>query len=356
MNPKKILLILTGGTICSFATPQGEQASDTAKAQALMIQKFRESSCPYADESQVTFTCVSPLDVLSENMTPAHWNVLQDSLKAYDFSAYDGVIMLHGTDTLAYTASMLSILLSGCKIPVILVSSQLALSNPQANGVANFKAAVELIVNGISPNVYATYRNQEKRGDTTEQVVYLHYGAHLLQCANRSDNFYSADMIPLSAENASHPGTACVGDMPFWKSHDFQGFSANVLRIQPYVGLDYRHFSTEGVDAILHGTYHSSTMATDPSLGDQDSKHHSIMYLKAMCDSHTPPIPLFLEPYVQTTYETTGDALRGGILPIKGLTSEMAYVKTLMGCSMGLSGTALLDFINTDINGEHLPR
>ena len=73
-----------------------------------------------------------------------------------------------------------------------------------------------------------------------------------------------------------------------------------------------------------------------------------------MCDSHTPPISLFIEPYEQTTYDSTGDALRAGIMPIKDLTSEVAYVKTLIGCSLGYRGSALLDYLNSNVYNEHL--
>ncbi|MBQ9806509.1 MAG: asparaginase [Clostridia bacterium] len=351
MNAKRILLILTGGTICSFATANGEQASDTAKAQALIISNFRKSDSPYSGEDRVQFTSVSPLDVLSENMTPLHWDVLIRKMRAYDYSSYDGVIILHGTDTLAYTASLLSIVLSGLSIPVIMVSSQLALYNPNTNGNANFKAAVELIVNGIKPNVYAVYRNETEFGETT---MYVHYAAHLMQCANHSNNFYSKDMAPINSENAVFDGMESLGENPIFQKETFDLRTARVLKLQPYVGLDYSALSLDGVAAVLHGTYHSSTVATAPYLDDTDCSDYSLMRLKEQCDAQDPPIPLFIEPYVQTTYETTGDALRNGILPIENLTSEMAYVKTLVGCALGYRGDALYNFIKTNVNNEFL--
>lgn len=350
MGLKNILLILTGGTICSFANEYGEQESDTQKAQALIVKNFRESNSDYSNEACVCFDSVSPLDVLSENMTVAHWDVLIREMKSYDFSKYDGVIILHGTDTLAYTASLLSLVLSGIPVPVILVSSQLALYNPDANGNANFKAAVELIVNGIKPNIYAVYMNEEKCGNENVKTMYVHYAAHLMQCANHSNNFYSKDMASISSDNAVFEGKRSLGKEPVLYDERLNIFSAKVLRIQPYVGLDYSAFSLEGVQAVVHGTYHSSTVATNPNLTD----NCSILYLAELCKNHKPQIPLFIEPYVQTTYVTTGDALRSGIRPIAKLTSEMAYIKTLVGCSLGLCGEELYDYLNTNINNEFL--
>lgn len=343
MKTTKILLILTGGTICSFANQRGEQASDTNRARTLIVENFRNGNSPFCSEKAVEFTAVSPLDVLSENMTVCHWNTLIQAMRSYDYSAYDGVIILHGTDTLAYTASLLSMLLSGLPIPVIMVSSQLAVYDPRANGNANFRAAVELIVNKTAPNVYAVYRNEEPCGET----MYIHYASRLLQCANHSDNFYSSTMTPISMENAVFDGTKSSGTPLIYDSR-LNNLSARILKIQPYVGLDYSSFCLKGISAILHGTYHSSTMATDPL------SVNSIMYLKEICQNQEPPVPLFIEPYIRTTYESTGDALRGGILPIEGLTSETAYAKTLIGCSMGMTDEELYSFIKNDINNEHI--
>lgn len=351
MNPKKILLILTGGTICSFPTENGEHASDTKKAQTVIVNNFRNSDSEYRDEECVQFTPVSPLDVLSENMTPHHWNVLIRAMRSYDFTQYDGVIILHGTDTLAYTASLLSLVLSGLSVPVILVSSQLAPYHPDANGNANFKAAVELIVNGIRPNVYAVYRNEEADG---KKNMYVHYAAHLMQCASRSNNFYSKDMTPVSSDCAVFEGIRSPGDAALLKDEKFSLCAAKVLKIVPYVGLDYSAFLLDHVEAVVHGAYHSGTVATAPNLEGADCSTHSIMHLKKACEDHIPPIPLFIEPCDQTVYQTTGDALRSGILPIRDLSSEMAYIKVLVGISQGLRGEALYRYIQTNVNNEHL--
>lgn len=197
-TPHNILIILTGGTICSFADKAGKRDSDAERAHTLIEKKFRASGSRYSSEECVTFDKEKPLDILSENMTTGNWNILISKMRTYDYSKYDGVIILHGTDTLAYTGALLSILMAGTRIPVFLVSSQLPPDDDEANGNANFKAAVELIVNGIEPNIYAVYRNTETDGSGETQRMYIHYCSHLLQCANRSENFYSPDMAEVS--------------------------------------------------------------------------------------------------------------------------------------------------------------
>ncbi len=341
-----ILLVLTGGTICSFADANGERSSNAKEAETLIVKNFRGSNSIYRGEDCVHFEPCFLLDILSENMTLTHWNTLIKGLKECTFSSYDGVIILHGTDTLAYTASLLSLLLAGIKIPVFLVSSQLPIYEKDANGNDNFKTAVELIINGIRPNVYAVYRNGNGR-------MFVHYGCHLLQCANHSNDFYSCDMKKVRENTPVFKGKKAKAKTMLLDKID--SLSSRVLKIEPYVGIDYGAFNLDGVKAVIHGVYHSSTLAVNPHKNEVEHPD-SVMYLKKMCDSFTPQIPIFIQPCNKDaySYKTTGIALRSGITPIHGLTSETAYVKLLIGTSLGFQGDELINFLNTDINGEFI--
>lgn len=352
MSKHHILLILTGGTICSFADERGERGADTGRAKSLIVENFEKSDSPCV--GAVTFDAVSPLNILSENMTVAHWNTLIGALKTYDCSAYDGVIILHGTDTLAYTASLLSLLLAGIKIPVFMVSSQLPIYMEEANGNANFRCAVELILGGITPNVYAVYRNIEKVGGEVCHKMYLHYGAHLLQCPNHSDNFYSMDMTEINEHTPVFEGKdCCAEEMPLYTCGEL---SPCVLRITPYVGINYDRYALDGVKAVLHGVYHSCTVSVNPYGEENEHKatSDSVLSLKRRCDACIPPVPLFIEPCNKDAYayETTGIVLRSGARSIWGMTSEMAYVKLLLGCALGFEGDELQDYLHTEVNGE----
>ena len=333
MAKEKILLVLTGGTICSFDRGDGECAADTHRAEALIVRNYQKN---YGD--RVRFDPRFPLDLLSENMTVTDWNTLLGAFRSYDFSDYDGIILLHGTDTLAYTASLLSLLLWGIKIPVLLVSAQLPLTSEQTNGNENFRAAVELIEQGLAPSVYAVYRN-------SDGVTYLHLGAHLRQCANHSDDFFSADMTPISSETNPFALPAPCGEPLLYTCGTL---TPSVLRIEPYVGLDYAHFSLDGVRAVLHGTYHSCTVATAP-VGSA-----SLRFLLDRCREKQ--IPVFLSPCDEHayTYETTGDALRSGAIALSQMTPEMTYVKLLVGLSLSLLGKDLENFLKTEHCGEFI--
>nr|MBQ4320119.1 asparaginase [Clostridia bacterium] len=184
---KKIFVIMTGGTICSAPDYNNKRDSNASAVRSYIIDGFRASSSPYRESAEFDVYNLAPSDILSENMTLSVWDMIIAIFRGIRFEDYSGIIVLHGTDTLAYTSAMLSIVLAGIPVPVIMVSAQLPLvkkfgdgfvPEERTNGYANFRTAAELILNGIKPNVYAVYRNDSDVGHTPGEML-VHYGAEL---------------------------------------------------------------------------------------------------------------------------------------------------------------------------------
>lgn len=340
----KILIILTGGTICSTENEKGVRTSTAKKAQTKIVADFKNSSSPFKD---IEFDCKMPLDILSENMTLKTWNTLLDEFRNEEaFENYNGIIILHGTDTLAFSSNLLGITLTHLNLPIILVSSQLPLDNPKNNGNGNFKAAVELIMNKIKPNVYAVYKNSDEK-------TYVHYGTHLEQCKNFSDDFYSKTMTEIDdLSNAKFEGKSFKENKGLL--NELKNLNGNVLCIHPFVGNNYENYCLNNVNAVVHYTYHTEAVCVERSKKQGDFSNNSVLYLAKNCKKNN--VDLFLAPCDENafSYESTGDALENGALGIHNLTNEMAYVKTLVGISLNLSGKKLQGFINNDINSEHI--
>ena len=107
---KKILLVATGGTIASVEDGRG-------LAPALGGEELARYVPEIADVCD--FDVVQPMNIDSTNMRPADWMRIRDEIvDAYD--AYDGFVVLHGTDTMAYTAAALSYLVQGSPKPIVL--------------------------------------------------------------------------------------------------------------------------------------------------------------------------------------------------------------------------------------------
>ena len=114
MNKKKILLICTGGTIASTLKKDGYAPGLTDSDILEYIPSVKE----FCDVDTVQ---VCNID--STNMTPGHWSIVAKEIKKnYDY--YDGFVILHGTDTMAYTAAAMSYMVQNSNKPIVLTGSQ----------------------------------------------------------------------------------------------------------------------------------------------------------------------------------------------------------------------------------------
>ncbi len=111
---KHILLIATGGTIASRKTESG--LTPGLSPEELLSRVPDALSFCRVDT-------VQPMNLDSTNITPDHWLLLAETVEKH-YSEYDGFVICHGTDTLAYTAAALSYLIQGTRKPIVLTGSQ----------------------------------------------------------------------------------------------------------------------------------------------------------------------------------------------------------------------------------------
>ena len=131
----RILIIYTGGTIGMVETPDGLQPFDFSH---LMDNVPKIGKLGYDIES-VQFP--NPID--SSNMNPQYWGqIVKDIADRYE--DFDGFVVLHGTDTMAYTASALSFMLRNLRKPVVITGSQLPIGAVREDGTENLISAVEV--------------------------------------------------------------------------------------------------------------------------------------------------------------------------------------------------------------------
>jgi len=143
--PKRLTLLATGGTIACTQTDKGLIPTLTAADLAHSISD--SLSC------EVVTQDVFRMD--SSNMQPEEWRQLANAVdKALEGS--DGVVITHGTDTMAYTASALSFMLAGVQKPVILTGSQLPLNHPLTDARGNLRRAFAAAAEAL-PGVYVCF-------------------------------------------------------------------------------------------------------------------------------------------------------------------------------------------------------
>ena len=171
---KKILIISTGGTFNCVQTEQG------------LIPKFDESDLrsrlqPVTSECELTFENLFLID--SSNILPKHWKLIAECVNKY-YKIEDGIVIIHGTDTLAYTSSMLSHMLKGIPIPVIITGSQLSIVNPVADALENMRIAIYMAKNSY-PGVFVVFNRKIMLGKCVSKTHSKSFNAfESINCVN----------------------------------------------------------------------------------------------------------------------------------------------------------------------------
>lgn len=243
------LVIFTGGTIASSLNDG--YLSPSVKGSKEIIELYKKSFPKEARD--VDFSTLSPFTILSENLDGDYLNQIIDTVKQIDISKYDGIILAHGTDTLQYTAAALSLVFSDIKIPLIMVSSNYILSDARANGLDNFRAAVNYIKCKERVGVYVAYCNEK-----SENSQCIFPAGALLPHQPYSDALSS---INESIENATYELIISSNELFDFKSVKLSK-NSNVLYLQATPGMSYPLEALHMYKAVLISTYHSGTLNT----------------------------------------------------------------------------------------------
>ena len=148
-SSRKVLIISTGGTFNCIKTELGLQPQFNES-------ELREKLKPVSSECDLTFENLFSID--SSNFLPKHWKLISECINN-NYKSVDGIIIIHGTDTLAYTSSMLSHMLKGIPIPIIITGSQLSINNPVADALENMRLAIYMAKNKY-PGVYVAFNRK----------------------------------------------------------------------------------------------------------------------------------------------------------------------------------------------------
>ncbi|MFL5728941.1 MAG: asparaginase [Cytophagaceae bacterium] len=251
-----ILVIYTGGTM--------GMAYD-ADQQTLVPFDFKEilDKLPELHRFELEITIISfehPMD--SSNMRPSHWIDLAKIIHT-NYDTYDGFIVLHGTDTMAYTASALSFLLENLNKPVVFTGAQLPIGVVRTDARENFITALEIA-------------SAKKDGMAMVGEVCIYFNNFLLR-GNRSKKVQSSHFDAFLSENYPYLAEAGVtmeynqfalfrhAGLPPLKVYD--KLETNVCIIKLFPGIDENYlrqvFTIPGLKGVVLETYGSGNGPTD---------------------------------------------------------------------------------------------
>lgn len=337
-NKPKILIIYTGGTIGMVETPDGLQPFDFSH---LMDNVPKIGNLGY-DIKSVQFP--QPID--SSNMNPTYWGqIVKDIADNYD--EYDGFVVLHGTDTMAYTASALSFMLRNLRKPVVVTGSQLPIGAVREDGTENLISAVEIAA------------AKDANGDPMIQGVVISFQDYVTRGC-RSTKFTSTGFHAFKSFN--YPVLADIDlhityNEPYLMRHDtklplepFYAMDPNVLVLWLYPGITEENvkaqLATPGIKAVVLRTFGAGNAPTEKWFLDAIADANSrglIIYNVTQC----------LNGGDESKRYYTGDMLtEAGAVTGYDITVEAAITKLMYLIGSGYTADEIKRYLAVDMVGE----
>ncbi len=313
---KKILVILTGGTIGSKSENGTVNVSPEA---AYSIVGY------YYDKygKDIEFDVIQPINVLSENFTADIWLELCNCLDNINFDNYRGIIICHGSDTLSYTANLVGMLYNSLPLPVVLIAANYELDNEKSNGIINFRSALCLI-RSVNRGVFVAYSN-----DKGDKDIYI--ATRIIEADPYLDQYRSFDGKPwgnIVDDSLVVNMAPSVEELNSFKPLSIKrpnNFNNRVMLIHPYPNMDYRNINLDGVSAVVHYMYHSATACVA-------GKNTSVVNFAKRCKELGVKLyaASFKDRNIETAYASSREILKEGIIPLFNISAEAAYIKVLI--------------------------
>jgi len=183
----EVAVISTGGTIASRVDYRTGAVHPAISASDLysVVPELSEIAKVRAE---VLFS------LYSENIQAKHWTKMAETTASYIRGGVNGVVICHGTDTMAYTSAALSFALQNLPVPVVLVGSQRSSDRPSSDAAMNLINAV--VAAGNAPLAEVVIGMHESPSDT---ATLLHRGTKVRKChTSRRDAFRSINVCPLA--------------------------------------------------------------------------------------------------------------------------------------------------------------
>lgn len=332
---KRIVLIYTGGTIGMKANASGKLAPVNFEELKRFIPELG-----LLQANLEVHTLEPPID--SSDMDGSHWVALVEIIER-EYHNCDGFVILHGTDTMAFTASALSFLMPGIRKPVVLTGSQLPLGVLRTDAVENVLSALE----------YATLEDQDGAPLVQEVAVYFEYKLYRgNRVYKRSSNDFDAFSSPNYPYLARSGVQVRVEPDRLWRTKlpepSFQKKVGNALGVVTlFPGLD---FSTMPVlshwNVLLLRTYGAGNVPSTPAFAQYLSRlsaNGTLVINTSQCVSGS---------VFPGLYESSSSLEHATVLSAGDLTFESALTKTMVLLGQSLDHEAFQVKFSASLCGE----
>ena len=345
-NKPNIAVLYTGGTIGMQAGIHGLCPSKQTVLQALDA---------YQDHAHFDITVCEPL-IDSSQVTPQHWCQWQQWLRQQIHQQVDAVLILHGTDTMAYTANVLAFAMGTLRVPVVLTGSQYPLGSDDGDAEDNLEAAVQALLQKVALNgVSVVFANQ----------LFAAMGCRKIstQSLNGFDNKHTPSLETFSNGVWTHKqrdlrdgyqrvvcGTQAGKDLLKAAAFVYTSLDDNIKIASHYCvptsdQWALRALLQSGAQAVIVQSFgHGNGLFSEEDIAamkQYQTQGGVVVNVSQVFEGH-----------VASQYEASQALQDAGVFAAGAWTVETAYAKLWVALSKGLTHQAVQAYLSEDVLGE----
>lgn len=336
MKKKKIWLVFTGGTIGGDV--RQKQIVDSGLRPKVFTQEFFKGF-ERQHEAKALLDIIdleefTPIKKFSEDMVPVDW--FKIATKIYETvgsSEVDGFVIAHGTDTLSFTSSALSFLLSGIKVPVVITGSTLPLVHPASDARRNLADALRVACDERFKGVFVVFSGNPDRPST------IHAGTRARKHAYPQATFFSVNVRQIGRIKTSFWGRTSIEIENETLLSQIRGLNEGVELREPwrphenieffqiYPGFSPEHIvrAAKGAGGIVLNLYNSGTGCTEKG---------KFSLVEAIERAIEMRVPVFgtsqhLGSVDMDIYGSSVELKKAGVVPLRDMTHEAAIAKLM---------------------------
>lgn len=334
-DKKKIYILYTGGTIGMVKTKDGY-----APKKGFLEEKLKDITQNHKETiGNYTIKEYTPL-LDSSNISPKDWNTIaQDVMDVYD--NYDAFIIIHGTDTMAYTASALSFIFSNLNKPIIITGSMISLAEMRNDGNNNLINSLVVASNYNIPEVVIVFSDKIVRGNRSTKLD-----------SNSIDAFVSPKFSPLGVLGVNinidwNIVRKSSNEKTYITKFDTTKKMA-IIKLFPGITGNFIRSITAG---NINGIVLESFGIGDAPTADKD-------FLDAITEAHKNGIIMVnitqcvMGRVDEEDYETGTLFMKRGVISGKDMTPEAGLAKLYYLFSLGLESGEIKSRIGENMRGE----